>query len=436
MRNVVLVTYDSLRADHCGHLGYHRGTTPTLDAMAHDGITFENAIAPASRTNPSMAGIFTGEPMIVRDRVANPEHARTHLRRHGTVAERFSENGYSTGAFCPNAYASRYYGFDRGFDRFEDFLFDSDTYQTVFQKALGDSSVFTTLRNVRNFVRREEAFRTWDTYIDQVEQWVHEQAEPFFLWIFSLDTHFPYLTPRAHREWGSLYDNYYYNWYCNQLIDELDINISDQTRRKIIDIYDDSIRFGDVLLSELQNRLAEFDPIFIIFGDHGEAFDERGVYGHFYPALYEEHVHVPLVISGTDVSDRIKDPATLLDIPQLLETVATSETFDPEQWSHEWVFATDYNGRTDRNLGAVRMRRWKYLRTVEKGRTRNRLYDLQTDPGERNDLTGSEHSVEEPLQHLMDNWCAHESEVLRIRKAVENRISNRPDRTTPILGPT
>lgn len=55
-QNIVLITYDSLRADHCGYMGYKRDTTPNLDAMAEEGISFTNAIAPASRTNPSMAG--------------------------------------------------------------------------------------------------------------------------------------------------------------------------------------------------------------------------------------------------------------------------------------------------------------------------------------------------------------------------------------------
>ena len=85
-RNIVAVTYDSLRADHCGHFGYERNTTPHLDQMASAGTGFQNAVAPASRTNPSMAGTFTGEPMVARDRVADPSYSRRHLARYGTLA--------------------------------------------------------------------------------------------------------------------------------------------------------------------------------------------------------------------------------------------------------------------------------------------------------------------------------------------------------------
>lgn len=159
-RNVVLITYDSLRADHGGPWGYERDTTPNLNAMADDGVVFENAIAPASRANPTMTGTFTGEPLVVRDQVADPDPARRHLSRHDTLAEELSEAGYATGAFCPNVYASRYYGFDRGFDTYEDFMFDNSLYQDLFDKHVSGSGLLTAIRNARNFVFRQEAFKT------------------------------------------------------------------------------------------------------------------------------------------------------------------------------------------------------------------------------------------------------------------------------------
>ncbi|TKX85348.1 hypothetical protein EXE43_14085 [Halorubrum sp. SS5] len=420
MRNIVMVTYDSLRADHCGYVGYDRDTTPNLDDMAKDGIAFENAIAPASRTNPSMAGIFTGKPMVTRDQVSNPKHAHHHLARHGTIAETMSEQGYSTGAFCPNAYSSRYYGFDRGFDHFEDFLFSSDRYQKVFQKHLSESPLYTLVRNFRNYLRREEAFKTWDRYIDSIEEWVHEQEEPFFLWVFSLDTHFPHLAPREHREWSNLFEQYYYNWRCNQLIDDLDPNLSEKEINKIINIYDDSIRFGDVLLYELQSRLEEFDPIYVIYGDHGEGFGERGIYGHFYPSLYEENIHVPLVVSGRDIPDQqIEYPISLLNLPSLVQDLA-----DPNNGitipDNEPVVATDYDGRTDRNLTAIKMGNEKFIRKEKKGETSEEFYDLEKDPGETRDLAGTDKNVEtmELYRTMTRRRNIHETELLGIESAV------------------
>lgn len=413
-RNIVLVTYDSLRADHCGYIGYERDTTPNLDAMAEKGISFTNAIAPASRTNPSMAGVMTGEHLVTRERVSSPEIARRHLERYGTLAEELSEQGYATGAFNPNAYASRYYGFDRGFDHFEDFLFSSDRYQSVFEEHLSDSRVYTAFRNFRNFVRREEAFKTWDSYVDDVEAWVHSQDQPFFLWIFSMDTHFPHLTPQSHREWSSLFDQYYYNWRCNQLIDNFNIELSEKEQQKIIDIYDDSVRFGDALLGELQERLDGFDPVFIIHGDHGEAFGERDVYGHFYPALYEEHIHVPWVVSGLNENE-VSRPASLVDLPILISEATSGRI---KYSGRDWAIATDYDGRYDRNLTAVRLREWKYLRSELAGSVDSELYEL-SELGAM-DRSGEQLPVGKKLKKLANRRARFENEQFIIRECSES----------------
>ena len=421
-RNVVLVTYDSLRADHCGYMGYGRDTTPNLDQLAQEGVGFTNAISPASRTNPSMAGIFTGEPMVVRDQVADAEHARRHLARYGTLAEGLSERGYATGAFCPNAYASRHYGFDRGFDQFEDFLFSNDRYQDVFRKHLSDSGLYTLVRNFRNYLRREEAFKTWDRYIDEIEEWVHAQSEPFCLWVFSLDTHFPHLTPRKYREWSSLFEQYYYNWRCNQLIDDLDPDLSERDKRKIINIYDDSVRFGDVLLAELQDRLSEFDPVYVIFGDHGEAFGERDIYGHFYPALYEENINVPFVVSesvpGIDDPTR---PLSLTQLPAIVDQF-TDGPDDPDPG--HWAMATDYDGRTDRNLIAVRTKGAKQIVTWQDGGSATEeTYDIRGQTAEDTPLPADD-PLHECLNTLVYRRHDHEEELLGIRSVASDVTEN------------
>ncbi|MFC7135269.1 MULTISPECIES: sulfatase-like hydrolase/transferase [Salinibaculum] len=415
-RNIVAVTYDSLRADHCSYMGYDRETTPHLDQLAEDGVGFRNAISPASRTNPSMAGIFTGEPMVARDQVANPEHARRHLARYGTLAEDLSGRGYTTGAFNPNAYASRHYGFDRGFDHFEDFLFSSDQYQQLFQKHLSDSTLYTLVRNFRNYLRREEAFKTWDRYIDEIEAWVYDQSEPFFLWVFALDTHFPHLTPRKYRTWSTLFEQYYYNYRCNQLIDDLDPDLSEREIQKIIDIYDDSIRFGDVLLYELQERLADFDPVYVVFGDHGEAFAERDIYGHFYPALYEENIHVPLVVS--EAVDGIDDPTRALSLTQVPAIVDQFAGGDGSLDLDPWAIASDYDGRNDRNLIAVRTQRAKQIAAWEAGEcTQEETYDLRERQTEGEPLS-ADSDLHETLRPLTERRYTHEEELQSIQSGV------------------
>ncbi|MFD1647727.1 sulfatase [Haloarchaeobius litoreus] len=433
-RNVVLLTFDSVRADHCGFGGYDRDTTPTLDRLAADGTCYENAIAPASRTNPSMAGILTGEPLVVRERVSDPRHSRSHLRRHGTLAESFSERGYATAAFNPNAYASRYYGFDRGFDHYEDFLFTTGWYQRVFSNHLGSSSAFTALRNARNFVRRQEAFKTWDTYVDDIEDWVRSRPddEPFFLWAFSLDTHFPYITPRGHRRWSNALDQYRYNWLCNRIMDETGLDLSEKQVRKIVDLYDDALRYGDRFVAELRERLDEFDPVFVVHADHGEAFCERGVYGHLFADLYEENVHVPMVVGGPGIESRtVERPLSLARIPEIVDAASRGAEL-PD--GDDWAVATEYDGRLGRNLTAVRARDRKFLQVDADDGSRRECYDLASDPGERTNLYGEDEPVDELLATLASRRLAHEREQLAIRDAAAELDDTGPRRAVAPRG--
>jgi len=414
MRNIVLITFDSLRADHCGHGGYERETTPELDELVDEGVSFSKATAPASRTNPSMSTIMTGEPLGNRDRVANAENSRRHLARHGTIASDLQERGYRTGAFNPNAYASSYYGFDHGYDHFQDFLFQSETYRQLFAKHLNSSSVYTTIRNLRNFVRREEAFRTWDTYVDQIESWVRNGPEPFFVWAFSMDTHFPYLTPRRHRRWSSTLDQYYYNWLRNRLIGEYDADLDDDTHRGLIDIYDDAIRFADMLIGELRDRLSDFDPVFVVHADHGEAFGERGVYGHFHPSLYEEHTHVPLVVGGTDRTDSISRPVSLRRLRWMIDRISRDADFIPDD---KTAISSEYDGSRDRMLAAVKADEWKYLQKNE-DETTHEMYNLTEDPDERNNRYREDDEASQGLAALVNRHLDHRREMMEIERAV------------------
>ncbi len=419
--NLVFITFDSLRADHCGYVGYDRNTTPNIDDLANNGISFTNAVSPASRTNPSMAGIFTGEPLVTRGKVSNPNQSKYHLERYGTIASRLSEQGYSTGAFCPNAYASRYYGFDKGFDDFEDFLFDSGTYQKVFQKHLNDSKISTSLRNIRNLIRKEEAFRTWDTYVDDMVEWANKQDSPYFMWGFSLDTHFPYITPRQHRKWSNSFSTYYYNWRCNKLLDQFDIEISERDQEGIRNIYDDSIRFADKLVGELRDRLDMENTILIISADHGEAIGERGMYGHFYPSLFEENIHVPFAIGGDiDRSETIEKPVPLTDLPKVLVEIA--ETGSTTYSGAELALSSAYDGVRDRNLLSIKMNGWKghLVKQGQEGDWVSTLYELN-----EKGIESQEPVKDSPLMEIIDKKlqkrAAHEEEILDIRDVCAQR---------------
>lgn len=418
MKNIILITFDSLRADHCGYMGYDRETTPTIDSMAEDGVVYENAVSVAPRTNMSMTSVMTGEPQFTRTQVSlNPEVSRKHLKRHGTIARDLSERGYVTAAFSPNIHTSSYYGFDEGFDYYQDFLFENSIYQDIFDKHTSGNELFTHIRNARNFIRREEAFKTWDRYIDELVDWIENQTEPFFVWGFSLDTHFPHLVPRKYRKWSNLFDIYYYNWIRNSLINDFDPNISNRQFQKLIDIYDDSVYFADQFVRTLQDRLSDYDPVFVLHSDHGEAFTEHDIFGHYYPQLYEELIHVPLVVYDPAVGgngERVGAPVSLSQMRDIVRRVDDEpETLDDV--GQDWVVSTDYDGRRDRKLVSVRTQDWKYHRTIDDDGTTDELYDLSADPTEQENLIDEDHTVSEQLERLVERRLNHEQELLTIR---------------------
>ena len=128
-RNVVLVSLESVRADHCGYAGYDRETTPNLDRMAEDGVGFHNAVTAGGSTPASMTAVHTGEYPLTDPKDTDPGSWRAELRPKRTVASALSEAGYRTGAFVPNAFVSSYFGFGRGFEDYHDFLPEDEAVQ-------------------------------------------------------------------------------------------------------------------------------------------------------------------------------------------------------------------------------------------------------------------------------------------------------------------
>ena len=297
MRNIVLITLDSVRADHCSFMGYHRKTTPTLDWMARKGLYFKNAITSGVGTPTSMVGVFTGDYSYIDSEETKFEPWRCELAQRRTLAQVLLENGYSTGAIHPNVFVSHYYGFNKGFVYFYDFLSENKNMLSRLTMKFRRFSrgKLSILRNLINLMQKEEVFKPWESYYDLIIDWVERAEKPFFLWVLLLDTHHPYIAPKKFRK-GSFLDivdlilfsrrGQKANWK---------LNLSEKERRKLINAYDDSIFYADSFIKKLWGDLKSDDPIFIVHADHGEGFGEHGFYSHP-PYLYEEFIHVPLII--------------------------------------------------------------------------------------------------------------------------------------------
>lgn len=324
-RNVILVTVDSLRADYCGFLGYPRDITPTLDRIAADGLTFENAVAPGPSTTQSVPAMFTGIDPVKRDVDSQSgfegrrQHFAPHLQARDTIPEWLSRQGYTTGGFTPNPYTSRYLGFDEGFDYFEDFITDSrsSVYDRLFSGFVQDSTTLTLSRMFMNWIQREEVFKPWEAYYGLLDEWLARAPEPYFLWIHLMDPHFPFLVGREYRTQSAL-DMYRANWEFWEKIREGGTLTSEQHRR-VVTAYEDTVRYTDAFVEQLYTRVADDDPVFIVHSDHGEGFGEHGEYGHG-SDLYQENIHVPFVVGGVE-SETVESPVTLRDMPTLIDTL-------------------------------------------------------------------------------------------------------------------
>ena len=409
-RNIVLITLDSLRADHCSFMGYQRETTPTIDKMARDGLYFENAVAAGVPTRYSMFSIFTGDYLLIssdKEEDIRKEMIR-EFKTHKTLAQVLSEKGYKTAAFHANPWLSRLNGFDKGFIHFQDFISRDKA-----------SQLHTIIRKLpRIIVEKRVALTDWKKIYYAVLDWHRKVEEPYFLWVLLLDTHLPYMAPKKYRKFGNKSTLYllYLNWKLRKAAFNPNIVISLRERERIINAYDDVICYADEFVNKLWSNLKDDDPIFIIHSDHGEGFGEHGFYYHPH-MLYEELIHVPLIIYNADVKGKIEKPVSLRGLPStILDLIGEKNEFPSESLLKEdndlVVSKIFYSG--ERKV-AVRMKDWKFIMGQKKD---DELYYLKEDPYEQNNLINRYPKLAEEMRKIARRHIKHDIEKTKIRNKV------------------
>ncbi|WP_434522789.1 sulfatase-like hydrolase/transferase [Halorubrum sp. AS12] len=407
--NIIFVTIDSLRADHCGHHGYNRETTPTLDQMASEGLVFENAIAPGPRTPDSLPAIFTGYRPIPDDQRIESEREviSNHLNRHTTLAEHFSKKGYDTAGFTPNPYTSRYFNFDTGFHHYQDFM-DEDRSRRLFERILeGGSLPSVALRLLLSGIQRENVFKPWEAYYNEILEWIESASEPYFLWVFLMDCHIPYLANSETRTQSRL-NSYYANlrWYW----EDKDERFPDQDHDRLVTAYDDSIRYSDAFLNQLSSDIS--DASFVVTADHGESFFEHGRYGHPPECLYEENINVPLVVYDGSTEGSVSKPVSISDLGNLLNSISEGT---PKMSSPNTIVSHPLGG----DKVAVRGDKWKYIsKSVSNGSDTAEVYNLLDNPDETNNIAETESQLSEIGQSICARRSSQEREREMIRQVV------------------
>lgn len=426
--NIVMVTIDSLRGDHCGFLGDDRGLTPTMDALAEGGVLFENAIAPGPQTFSSMPTVFTGRPRPPTTLEEYPQESHwerrlaaidEHLHRYPSLPERLQELGYDTAGVTPNPWTSSASGFDRGFEHFVD-LSDGVTggwSHTLAKHLPGIDADSRPVALVLNMLSGNEFFCQWETLYDKIVRIREQLSEPYFLWIFALDTHFPFITSRTYRQEQSLFGAYSSAYRSSEPMRGNQAEMSESVRESVKRSYRDTVRASDAFIERLRSDFTDDDPVLVVHSDHGESFGEHGNYGHHHRQVYEENIHVPYFIHNASVNETVSAPTSLARVYDTTLAIARDGFTDPDFADDTCAIAASECGRER----AVRGSRFKYIEQRD-GRL---LFDLECDPDEQTDLSDERPDLCRELQRKLDRRDRHLSETDQLYRATRQIVSSR-----------
>jgi len=434
-RIVLLVSIDTLRADHLGLYGYERNTSPVLDLLATEGVVFEDVSSPSPWTLPAHASMMTG----------------SYPRRHGvmtwsnplspgipTLADWLGEHGFRTGAIVGSEWLGREtFGITRAFDRY----------------------------SAKDTPAGHRASNRWasDTALD----WIRESGEErIFVFLHYFDVHADYVSgpyfeglftesydgPADGTAWQLLRANLpdAYVTFCSEQFEERMCRFGSPENERVIGenlerpeldaadvrhlegLYDAGIRQLDTelgrLLSILRHEGFLDETLLLVTSDHGEEFREHGRLDHFL-AMYQESVRVPLILLGPGVPAglRIDAPVSLIDIaPTLLSLVGASVPSDAEGldlsalWGDEAVSASGrfsqrfLYGEAGGGLTLASLTQGRFFpiyRSVRRGRYKlirsslseqPELFDLEADPAEQSNLAETAPDILRELSSELD----------------------------------
>lgn len=404
--NVLLVTIDTLRADHLGFLGYDRPTSPVLDRLAAESVVFERAYAPMATTLPSHTTMFTGVAPHEHGVLANIADGQTYRRAEEllTLTELFKRSGYRTHAVVSAFPLSSRFGLRTGFQGYE----EPPTEQ---RDATSTNEV--ALRAVEFLARSEK---------------------PSFLWVHYFDPHGPYDPPAESLAWFEMEDERLADLRARGFVDE-GVRRTGQENRlaRGIDAYDGEIRFTDAAIGELLATAESTGwldgAIVCVLADHGEGLNQHGEPGH--GLVWEEQLHVPMLIRAPGLAPRrLPWSVSLADFaPTLLHLIdLRGEKAFLTQVSGIDRFRADVDhgdtvvlGQTsplrsvdERISYSLRVGDWKLHRNEDGVR---RLFDLAHDPDELEDVAAAHGDVVARLEGILDERLRAQRRAVRTEKA-------------------
>ena len=374
IRNIVLISIDTCRADYLSCYGYPRETTPHIDAFARAATRFENTISPIPITLPAHSSMLTGTIPPFHGVHNNIGYKLAPASQ--TLPEILKQNGFNTAAIISTFVLDKKFGMAQGFDTYDDTF--TDAHHNMFgNERKGDETTQVAL------------------------DWLDKNKDnKSFLFLHYYDPHIDYAPPEP---------------FASKFPDSL---------------YAGEIAFTDHCIGRVIQRLKDLEmydsTLLIITGDHGEMLGEHGEEEHTY-FIYEAAIKVPLIVKvpGQKKAATVTHPVGLVDIVpticamldidipsriqgQDITSLLQGKVPDTyERYIYSESQTPTYFGAS--SLMAISTGKWKYIQA-----TRPELYDLTTDPGEEHNLVG-----EEP----------HRARILedKLREVLEQSVRKDPD---------
>ncbi|NIR71676.1 sulfatase [candidate division KSB1 bacterium] len=432
--NIILISIDTLRADHLSCYGYERITTPHIDRLAGEGVLFTNAYSTAVWTPPAHASMLTG--------LYPNAHGVIHQNRLGddfpTVAEILQRSGYQTAGFVNNSQVGELVGLSRGHDDFYE-IWRGLSKEQIVKRAIYNARRFAGYTDHGASETNKLIFH-WLT-----KKW--KRGKPFYMFIHHIDAHNPLKAPRPFR-FKYLTESLRKQvdmakiWKIadNPLVcftDDLELNEAEI--EAVTCLYDEEINYVDCKIGELVDYLAHMKlldhSLLIVTADHGEHLGEHNLYSHV-ASLYEPIVHIPLILryprelASEAASDQ---PVQHIDLlPTILEVGGSDEGYklngagrnlfeclNGEEASRilfaEWEGRIPYFVRNklqgvrnhplvERFRNQLWMARWGSFKLIADSKGHFELYNLDEDPQEQVNLYGKASTIFDQLRNALEDW--------------------------------
>jgi arylsulfatase A-like enzyme len=424
--NIILITIDSLRADHLGCMGYEKNVSPNIDKLAEESVVFTNAYATGPTTPCSFPSILTSTYPLDYQGPQKIKGPRV------LISEVLKEQGYITAAFHSNPYLSNFFGYNQGWDFFEDITFSNSSFsENFFKKKFKKitASTFPQLLFLMMYLRyrfkkkAENELKIKASFLNQlVKDFIRsakEEKSPFFVWIHYMDVHSPYLSQKSYYSSSKKYSyleligdfvSSTLHTYNTRAIRKFLKNNFRKYIKKTLFFYDEAIKCVDYEIGKLLKFFKEENiyqnSIICLTSDHGDEFLEHGEIGHS-AKLYNELLYVPLLIKiPKRKNEMVNKKISLINLaPTLcdLAEIKTPPVFKGRSLFKEkedLIFHQCGYSKEDPYVGMKKLNRykiacqsdtWKYI--FDYGSGEEELYDLSKDRKEQNNLLKFESEI-------------------------------------------